>query len=68
MGGRCSSGGHGSDAFCTGSHEIYLRHPLHGFQNIHSMFMYFVFLAYSGAFLRNDHIQIVAVIDKLPEK
>ncbi|MDD2980796.1 MAG: TRAP transporter small permease [Hespellia sp.] len=32
------------------------------------MFMYFVFLACSGAFLRNDHIQIIAVIDKLPEK
>ena len=32
------------------------------------MFMYFVFLACSGAFLRNDHIQIVAVIDKLPGK
>ncbi|WP_101875643.1 TRAP transporter small permease [Lachnoclostridium edouardi] len=32
------------------------------------MFMYFVFLACSGAFLRNDHIQIVAVIEKLPGK
>ena len=32
------------------------------------MFMYFVFLACSGAFLRNDHIQIVAVIDRLPKK
>lgn len=30
------------------------------------MFMYFVFLACSGAFLRNDHIQIVALIAKLP--
>lgn len=32
------------------------------------MFMYFVFLACSGAFLRNDHIQIVALIAKLPGK
>lgn len=30
------------------------------------MFMYFVFLSCSGAFLRNDHIQITALIDKLP--
>lgn len=32
------------------------------------MFMYFVFLACSGAFLRNDHIQIIALLDKLPGK
>ena len=32
------------------------------------MFMYFVFLACSGAFLRNDHIQIIALIQKLPTK
>lgn len=32
------------------------------------MFMYFVFLACSGAFLRNDHIQIIALIEKLPER
>lgn len=32
------------------------------------MFMYFTFLACSGAFLRNDHIQIVAVLDLMPKK
>ena len=32
------------------------------------MFMYFVFLSCSGAFLRNDHIQIVALLEKMPGK
>ena len=32
------------------------------------MFMYFTFLACSGAFLRNDHIQIVAVLELMPRK
>lgn len=32
------------------------------------MFMYFVFLACSGAFLRNDHIQITALLNKLSPK
>lgn len=31
------------------------------------MFMYYVFLACSDAFMRMDHIQITALIDKLPK-
>lgn len=69
MGGRCSSGGHGSDAFV----QVVMRYIFKASAAWISeyslyMFMYFVFLACSGAFLRNDHIQIVAVIDKLPGK
>lgn len=32
------------------------------------MFMYMVFMAGSAALLRNDHIQVVALIEKLPKR